>query len=120
MATTPSRFTTHPQSAWTQQFRSHARALLMRQDIRAACCGGVPVVGRGGARGRSRPTCPGCNDHQPQIGVTRGRRCPTYTGLHSSGRKMLRVTLRTASGRVAGRDAYSASRDDRAGTPRRT
>lgn len=49
-------------------------------DIRAACCGGVPVVGRGGARGRSRPTRPGCNDHQPQIGVTRGRRCPTYTG----------------------------------------
>lgn len=49
-------------------------------DIRAACCGCVPVVGRGGARSRSRPTRSGCNDHQPQIGVTRGRCCPTYTG----------------------------------------
>lgn len=89
----------------------------MRQDIRAARRGGVPVVGRGGARGRSRPTRPGCNDHQPQVGVTRGRRCPTYTGLYSGGREMLRVTLRAASGRVAGRDADSAT-DERAAARR--
>jgi len=48
-------------------------------DIRVARCGGVPVIGSGGARGRSRPTRSGCNDHQSQVGVTGGRRCPTYT-----------------------------------------
>jgi hypothetical protein len=52
---------------------------MMFADIRAARRGCVPVVGRRGARSGSGSTCPGCNDHQPQNGVARGRGCPTYT-----------------------------------------
>jgi len=154
---------------------------MMFADIRAARCGCVPVVGRRGARSGSGSTCPGCNDHQPQNGVARSRRCPTYTRwaflhmrinpfclwctfplqrsvetssidrmtfianailrelslsssrlgdpearvisfrfvrrLHPCGRKMLRITLRVASGRIAGCDACSSS-DERASSRR--